>query len=43
MTIGPNRSAALSNRKVWRPLNTIGIYFIALVVGMTLGYTLAVL
>ena len=43
MTIGPDRSPALHGKKVWRPLNTIGIYFIALVVGMTLGYIIAVL
>lgn len=32
-----------SNRRVWRPLNTYGLLFIALTVGFTLGYTVAVL
>jgi len=43
MTIGPNRSPALSNRKVWRPLNTYGLLFIGLMVGMTIGYSITIL
>jgi hypothetical protein len=31
------------HKQVWRPLNTYGLLFIGLMVGMTLGYSIAIL
>ena len=33
----------IQRKRLWRPLNTYGLYFVALMVGITLGYTVAVL
>ena len=33
----------IQRKRLWRPLNTYGLLFIALTVGFTLGYTVAVL
>ncbi len=32
-----------SSKRVWRPLNTYGLLFIAVAVGVVIGYTVAVL
>jgi len=34
---------ALSNKRVWRPFNTYGIYAISAVVFFTLGYSVAII
>lgn len=34
---------AMSKKRVWRPLNTFGIYIISAVVFFTLGYSVAIL
>ena len=34
---------AMNNKRVWRPLNTFGIYIISAVVFFTLGYSVAIL
>jgi len=34
---------SLQRKRLWRPLNTYGLLFVALMVGMALGYTITVL
>ena len=34
---------SLQRKRLWRPLNTYGLLFVALMVGMTLGYSIAIL
>ena len=34
---------SLHRKQVWRPLNTYGLLFIGLMVGMTVGYSIAIL
>jgi len=34
---------SLQRKRVWRPLNTYGLLFIGLMVGMTIGYSIAIL
>lgn len=34
---------AMSKKRVWRPLNTYGIYIISAVVFFTLGYSIAII
>ena len=34
---------SMSNKRVWRPLNTYGIYAISAVVFFTLGYSVAII
>ena len=34
---------AMRKKRVWRPLNTFGIYIISAVVFFTLGYSVAIL
>ena len=34
---------AMNKKRVWRPLNTFGIYIISAVVFFTLGYSVAIL
>ena len=33
----------IRKQRVWRPLNTYGLLFIGLMVGMTIGYSIAIL
>jgi hypothetical protein len=32
---------SLQRKRLWRPLNTYGLYYIAIMVGLALGYTIA--
>jgi hypothetical protein len=34
---------SMSNKRVWRPLNTYGIYALSAVVFFTLGYSVAII
>jgi hypothetical protein len=34
---------SLQRKRVWRPLNTYGLLFIGLMVGMTIGYSITIL
>ena len=34
---------ALATKRLWRPLNTYGLLFIASAVGVAIGYTIAIL
>ena len=43
MTLSDELVRSLQSKRLWRPLNTYGLLFIAVAVGVAIGYTIAVL